>query len=73
VADTDGVIPAYMSDPEGATPPDMSQTDGAIMAIRCTTAAITSAEDRTGAEATIEGAGTGTSYDLSGRAGILRV
>ena len=69
MVDTDGVIPAYMSDSEGATPPDMSRTDGAIMAIRCTTAA----EDRTGAEATIEGAGTGTSYDLSGRAGILRV
>ena len=35
------------------------------MAIRCTTAAITAAEDGTGAEATIEGARTGTSYDQS--------
>jgi hypothetical protein len=60
MADTDGAIPAYMSDSEGAIPPDMWETDGAIMAIRCITAAITAAEDGTGAEATIEGAGTGT-------------
>lgn len=65
MADTDGVIPVYMSDSEGAIPPDMSWTDGTIMAIRCTTAAITAAQDGTGAEATIEGAGTGTSYDQS--------
>ncbi len=35
------------------------------MAIRSTTAAITAAEDGTGAEATIEGARTGTSHDQS--------
>jgi len=62
-----------IADTDGAIPPDMADTDGDIMAIRCTTVGITAAEDGTGAEATMEGAGAGNSRDLAGRAGISRV
>ena len=69
MADTDGAFPSDMADTEGAIMATRCTT-AAIMAIRCTTAAIMAAEDGTGAEATMEGVGAGTSCDLSGRAGI---